>query len=200
MFGLLLDRIAGSNKNSPIDHTGDIFSFSDVGSGAGAFDAPPRPLVCYSSDITDLQWLFPNGSAVGMQGSGNAGNNQMFFRAIDYLGIALYRGTNYNAPDGEHCCVRTGTTQRRCITLSEYYCFLLIIPSSLSPPVTAPCPTLDTPTNGRITYNPVTNVATYDCDTGYNPTGNGQINCQSNGTNVGSWTGSVTCTSEFLQC
>ncbi len=66
-------------------------------------------------------------------------------------------------------------------------CLILITP-------TAPCPTLDTPTNGTINYDNVTNVATYNCDTGYNSTENGQVTCQSNNT----WTANITCTSEFL--
>ncbi len=59
--------------------------------------------------------------------------------------------------------------------------------------LTAPCPTLNTPTNGTINYDNVTNVATYHCDIGYTLTGNGQVTCQSNNT----WTANITCTSEF---
>ena len=36
------------------------------------------------------------------------------------------------------------------------------------------------PANGRITYNPVTNVATHSCDPGYAPSNTGQRTCQSN--------------------
>ncbi len=68
------------------------------------------------------------------------------------------------------------------------------------PPPTAPCPTLDRPTdtNGTITYNPDTNVATYGCVTGYTAiitSGDQQRICQSDNT----WTGSaatVTCNRE----
>ena len=32
--------------------------------------------------------------------------------------LRLYRGPDYNSPDGEYCCVLAN--QRRCVTLSEY--------------------------------------------------------------------------------
>ena len=46
------------------------------------------------------------------------------------------------------------------------------------------------PANGRITYDPDTNVATHSCDPGYAPSNTGQRTCQSNN----QWSGTtVTC-------
>ena len=45
------------------------------------------------------------------------------------------------------------------------------------------------PPNGNITYNSVTNVATYSCNPGYAPSNTGQRTCQNN-----QWSGTaVTC-------
>ncbi len=112
-----VDRIAASNELSPIDHTGEIISFSDVGTGA---DELPREWVCYSNNTNDLQWLFPDGSTVVAVENGTATDDQMFSRIVDTVGIALYRGPAHDSPEGEHCCVKTGTVQRRCVTFSKY--------------------------------------------------------------------------------
>ena len=40
-------RLAASSEPDGTDHTGEIISFSDVGSGAGT--DPPRPWVCYTA-------------------------------------------------------------------------------------------------------------------------------------------------------
>ena len=46
------------------------------------------------------------------------------------------------------------------------------------------------PTNGNITYDPVTKVACHSCDPGYAPSNTGQRMCQSNN----QWSGTtVTC-------
>ena len=77
----------------------------------------------------------------------------------------------------------------------------------LTPTPTAPCPTLTplTDTNGMISYDPVTNMATYGCVSGYTPTitsGDRQRTCQgtSGDTSAGTWTGTpatVTCAREY---
>ncbi len=68
---------------------------------------------------------------------------------------------------------------------NNYYCLCPI----LTPTHTAPCPTLSPLSNGMISYNATTNMATYTCDTaGYAPTitmASGsvlQITCTSAGT------------------
>ncbi|XP_064386500.1 CUB and sushi domain-containing protein 3-like isoform X1 [Halichondria panicea] len=53
---------------------------------------------------------------------------------------------------------------------------------------TAPCPTLPPLTNGSISYNPTTNMATYSCVTGYTISGATPITCTSDGTtSAGTW-------------
>ncbi len=79
------------------------------------------------------------------------------------------------------------------------------MPNTNHPLYTAPCPTLSPvmDTNGTISYNPITNEATYSCVTGYTPTSETalQITCESNGTSAGTWFPTpplnVTCTSKF---
>ncbi len=110
-----LDRLAASNEPSPTDHTGDIISFTDVGSGAGT--DPPRPWVCYTSVTSNVEWQTPDGTTIAT-GANPAPDNDVVTRT-NFVGIILSRGTGYFSPDGEYCCVRTGTTQRRCLTFSE---------------------------------------------------------------------------------
>ncbi len=35
--------------------------------------------------------------------------------------VVLYRGPMHFSPDGEHCCVRTDTNERKCVTYSEWF-------------------------------------------------------------------------------
>ncbi len=77
----------------------------------------------------------------------------------------------------------------------------------LTPTPTAPCPTLSplTNSNGRISYDPDTNIATYGCVPGFASTitnGDQQRICQSDGTSAGNWTGTaatLTCASEYCK-
>ncbi len=110
------DRLAASNEPSTTDHTGEIISFTAVGSGAGS--DPPRPWLCYTSDISDVEWQRPDGTTIAT-GANPAPDNDVVTRANNLL-LILSRGINYFSPDGEYCCVRTGTTQRKCVTFSEY--------------------------------------------------------------------------------
>ena len=34
--------------------------------------------------------------------------------------VVLHRGPSHFSPDGEHCCVRLNTDDRRCVTFSKY--------------------------------------------------------------------------------
>ena len=60
-------RLAASNEDDGTDHTGEITSFTDIGSG-DASGLPPRPWVCYTSDFSNVEWQYPNGNAVPTQG------------------------------------------------------------------------------------------------------------------------------------
>ncbi len=69
----------------------------------------------------------------------------------------------------------------------------------------APCPTLISPPDPsvRLTYNPATNIVTYNCETGYKiGTSNGheQNTCHSTGSSQGTWSEfepNVTCESKL---
>ncbi len=117
------DRLAASNEPSPTDHTGEIISFTAVGSGTGT--DPPRPWICYTPDTStrdtsNVVWQRPDGTTIAT-GANTAPDNDVVTRINDGL-LVLSRGTNYFSPDGEYCCVLTisGTETRRCVTFSEY--------------------------------------------------------------------------------
>ena len=110
------------------DHTGDIVSFTDVGSGSGN----PRPWVCYTAPFTsdissphsNVEWQTP-GSASIPSGTTPAVDNSIITRSFGggTPGVLLARGTNYFSPDGDYCCVLTMSStesERRCVTFSEY--------------------------------------------------------------------------------
>ncbi len=114
-------RLAASNEHG-IDHTGEIISFTDIGTGAGDRNVPPRPWICYTTVSTNVyvEWQFPNGTTVPTAvGNGAATGDQLNTRR-DGAFVFLYRGSTHNSPDGEHCCVRTTTNERRCVTFSEW--------------------------------------------------------------------------------
>ena len=69
----------------------------------------------------------------------------------------------------------------------------------LTPTPTAPCPTQSPLSNGRISYDATTNIATYSCNTGYTTSGATTITCQSDGTSLGTWSPppTVTCAREY---
>ncbi len=114
-------RLAATNEPSTTDHTGEIISFSAIGSGAGAANVLPRPWVCYTTgDTTNVEWQFPSATVVpAADGNDPATGNQLNTRRTSTL-VLLYRGSTHNSPDGEHCCVRTTTNERRCVTFSEW--------------------------------------------------------------------------------
>ena len=111
------------------DHTGDIVSFTAVGSGAEG--TSPRPWVCYTSPFgtdslpapTNVEWQTPDG--VNIVRGNSPADDGVATRLVSgpTPGIVLARGTNYFSPDGDYCCVLTmnGTeSERRCVTFSEY--------------------------------------------------------------------------------
>ena len=116
-------RIAASIEASSVDYTGQIRQFSEIGVG-GPSTNTPRPWVCYAVgfDLRNVvQWQTPDGSAVPTSTGSNEATSSELFQIFDWGQIALYRGPNYNSPDGEYCCVNTTVSgQKRCVTLSEY--------------------------------------------------------------------------------
>ncbi len=112
-------RLAASNEPDGTDHTGEIISFSDVGSGV---DGQPRPWYCYTFPGRAV-WQFPNGSAFPINlTKGVAVGDEVFISGVhDPDAVVLHRGPSHFSPDGEHCCVRLNTNERRCVTFSETY-------------------------------------------------------------------------------
>ena len=114
-----------------IELTGEIRSFSEIGPG-GPFTGPNavtiRPWVCdISGDGSSAEWQTPDGSAVPTTTSDLIANqltgNELvtsFEDGVPLDRLRLFRGPDYNSPDGEYCCVLTATNERRCVTLSEY--------------------------------------------------------------------------------
>ncbi len=78
--------------------------------------------MCLTDDISNVEWQFPNGSLVGAQTHPPylaSGTNFFSRNAVPHY-VILYRGPDYNSPDGEYCCVRTTTNDRKCATFSKY--------------------------------------------------------------------------------
>ncbi len=116
MIVLHVVRLAASNEGSTTDHTGEFISFSDIGSGSGSSSDPPRPWVCYTVNSNGVEWKFPNGTTVPALGEIATGD-QLSVRPS--AGHILSRGPTHYSPEGEHCCVRISTNERRCVTFSE---------------------------------------------------------------------------------
>ncbi len=111
-------RLAASNEG--IDHTGEIISFTAIGTGVGPVTALPRPWICFTTNTNNVyvEWQFPDGTTVpAADGNDPATGDQLNTRRDGAL-LLLYRGPMHNSPDGEHCCVVT--TTRRCVTFSEW--------------------------------------------------------------------------------
>ncbi len=114
------DRLASPTEPDGTDHTGEIISFSDVGSGVGT---NPPAWYCYVLDPGGVVWQGPGGSQVPIGDLNNpntvAVDDDLFITGVSGVGVVLHRGPTHFSPDGEHCCVRTATDERRCITFSE---------------------------------------------------------------------------------
>ncbi len=117
-------RLAAPNEPSTTDHTGEIISFSDIGSGPVTSTNLPRPLYCYTSERTGVVCQTPNGGSVTLDTTPGvfASENELIFTGPpDPTSVALLRGPDHFSPDGEHCCVRVaqGPAERICVTFSE---------------------------------------------------------------------------------
>ena len=112
-------RLARSNDPSSTDYSGRSLSITLVGSGA---PGPIRPLICYTLDTNNVQWIFPDGSPVRLHSSHPSspaqGSDVFSFDTNDGRGITFNRGPEY-LTSGEHCCIRRGTSQRLCVILSK---------------------------------------------------------------------------------
>ncbi|XP_064386497.1 sushi, von Willebrand factor type A, EGF and pentraxin domain-containing protein 1-like [Halichondria panicea] len=183
VYGQTLIRLAAPNEPPGTDHTGKIISFSDVGSGLGT---DPQAWYCYTNP-GGTAWQGPGGSTLDIAYRDAVGD-ELFISGVSNVGVVLHRGPTHYSPDGEHCCVRLATNERRCVTFT-------------------PCPTLSPLSNGMISYNATTNMATYTCDTaGYAPTitmASGsvlQITCMSDGTSAGTWSPSPPTACALVDC
>ena len=118
-------RIAESREPSSVDYTGQIRQFSEIGPGGDG--TTPRPWVCYlqgiASNDSAIQWQTPNGSVIPtVPPEFTQATGIQLYQVAVYSSrlIVLFRGPDYNSPDGEYCCVITTIPgQRRCVTLSE---------------------------------------------------------------------------------
>ena len=63
-------------------------------------------------------WQGPDGSTLPIVDQRNAVNDELFISGVDHTAVVLHRGPSHLSPDGEHCCVRTLTNERRCVTFS----------------------------------------------------------------------------------
>ncbi len=112
-------RLASPNEPPDTDHTGEIISFSDVGSGYSTY---PRAWYCYTRDPSGVVWQGPGGSELPIVSSRDAVGDELFISgARNPDAVILHRGPTHYSPDGEHCCVRLNTNPnfRRCVTFSE---------------------------------------------------------------------------------
>ena len=110
------DRLASPTEPDGTDHTGEIISFSDVGSGVGT---DPPAWYCYTTYTGSVVWQGPDGSTFPILGRDTIVGDELFISGVSNVGVVLHRGPTHFSPDGEHCCVRTATDERRCITFSE---------------------------------------------------------------------------------
>ncbi len=111
-------RLAASNEPDGTDHTGEIISFSDVGSGVGT---DPPAWYCYTYPGGAV-WQGPGGSELPIVQGRAAVRDELFISGtFNPDAVVLHRGPTHFSPDGEHCCVRIadGPAQRLCVTFSE---------------------------------------------------------------------------------
>ena len=108
--------MAAGNEPDGSDHTGEIISFSDVGSGVGT---DPRAWYCYTNPAGAV-WQGPGGSTLPIVRNNDAVGDELFISGVTGA-VVLHRGPSHFSPDGEHCCVRVvqGTAPSICVTFSE---------------------------------------------------------------------------------
>ncbi len=101
------------------DHTGEIISFFDVGSGSGV-GTNPRAWYCYT-DPGGVVWQGPGGSTLPIVGRDAIVGDELYITGVPNTAVVLHRGPTHYSPDGEHCCVRVadGPAQSKCVTFSE---------------------------------------------------------------------------------
>ncbi len=118
MYNWHTDRLASPNEPDGTDHTGEIISFSDVGSGVTRVGTNPRAWYCYTDPVGAV-WQGPGGSTLPIV-QGRAANNmdQLFISGVAGA-VVLHRGPTHFSPDGEHCCRRLSAGLSRCVTFSE---------------------------------------------------------------------------------
>ncbi len=112
-------RLASPNETDGTDHTGEIISFSDFGSGVAT---NPPAWYCYASTPYNVLWLLPGGGKVTIDlVTMVATGAQLFISGVvDPPAVVLHRGPTHFSPDGEHCCVvASNTAVKRCVTFSE---------------------------------------------------------------------------------
>ncbi len=126
-------RLASPNEPPGTDHTGEIISFSDVGSGVGT---DPQAWYCYTFP-GGVVWQDPGRSELPIAYRDAVGD-ELFISGVGNTAVVLHRGPTHFSPDGEHCCVRLesligGVTVpvmevvRRCVTFSELLTIIIII-------------------------------------------------------------------------
>ncbi len=128
-FSFTSVELRESAEPAGIDHTGDIVSFTAIGTGAEG--TSPRPWFCYTLPFghydapapTNVEWQTPDG--INIVRGDTPGDDGVATRLVGgpTPGIVLARGTNHTSPDGDYCCVLTmnGTeSEKKCVTFSEY--------------------------------------------------------------------------------
>ena len=97
-------RLASPNEPPGADHTGEIISFSDVGSRVGT---DPRAWYCYTGVTGGVVWQGPGESTLPIVFDRDAVEDELFISAVNPAGgVVLHRGPDHYSPRGEHCCVR----------------------------------------------------------------------------------------------
>ncbi len=116
-------RLASPNEPDGTDRTGEIISFSDVGSGVAT---DPPAWYCYTIPGGAV-WQGPGRSELPIAFRAAVGD-ELFISGVGRTAVALHRGPTHFSPDGEHCCARIAIdgiivpvmeVVRRCVTFSE---------------------------------------------------------------------------------
>ena len=110
---------------SDTDHTGEIISFSDVGSGVGT---NPRAWYCYTNPRGAV-WRDSGGSELPIVCDRTAVGDELFISGVDPDAVVLHRGPTHFSPDGEYCCVRVDgdSAPSKCVTFSECCLYCLYV-------------------------------------------------------------------------